>query len=208
MAADTSIGEGAAPAGRSRRRGLLLAAVGSVVALFLALGYWTASAARRGDLSPAVRGGTQALDTGPRSGPAPAFTLPDLAAPAAQVSLARFRGRPVLVNFWASWCVPCRREMPRLEAAYRRYAGRVAFVGIDYRDQDDDARAFVAKTGVTYPSGVDGDGAVGTRYGIYGLPTTVFVDAQGRIVGRFLGEMSAARLDTALTQLVPSRSRA
>lgn len=143
----------------------------------------------------------QRLDAGPRSGPASAFTLPDLADPAATVTLSEFRGRPVVVNFWASWCVPCRREMPRLAAAARRLDGRVSFVGVNYRDQRNDALAFVRQTAVPYRSGFDGDGAVGTSYGIYGLPTTVFIDARGRIVGRYLGEMKGDTLEVFLSQL-------
>ena len=143
----------------------------------------------------------QRLDTGPRSGPAPGFSLADLADPGATVSLAYYRGRPVVVNFWASWCVPCRREMPQLAAAARRLDGRVAFVGINYKDERGDALALARETAVPYRSGFDGDGAVGARYGIYGMPTTVFVDAQGRIVGRYLGEMSEETLDRFLRQL-------
>lgn len=145
--------------------------------------------------------GTQRLDTGPRSGPAPAFAAPDLAESTRTIALADFRGTPLVVNFWASWCVPCRREMPRLAAAARRLDGRVAFVGIDYKDQRGDALAFARKMGVPYRSAVDPDGTIGDRYGIYGLPTTVFVDARGRIVGRYLGEMKGGTLDRLLAQL-------
>lgn len=143
----------------------------------------------------------QRLDTGPRSGPAPPFALPDLAEPGRPVALADFRGRPVVVNFWASWCVPCRREMPRLARAARRLDGRVAFLGVNYKDQRDGALAFAREAGVPYPSVVDGDGAVGQGYGVYGLPTTVFVDAEGRIVGRYLGEMKGRTLDRLLARL-------
>lgn len=145
----------------------------------------------------------QRADPGVRSGPAPPFTLPDLADPSRTVALADFRGTPVVVNFWASWCVPCRREMPRLAAAARRLQGRVAFVGINYQDNRSQAIAFARKTGVRYRSGFDPDGAVGTRYRIYGMPTTLFIDARGNIVARYLGEMDGKTLDRFLRKLAP-----
>ncbi len=114
----------------------------------------------------------------------------------------------MVVNFWASWCVPCRREMPRLAGAARRLNRRVAFLGINYKDQRGDALAFARKTGVPYRSVIDRDGAIGDRYGIFGLPTTVFVDATGRIVGRYLGEMKGGTLDRYLQELENSPARA
>lgn len=182
--------------GRRRQRWRLWLAVG-LLGTPLAIG---AVAAGVG-VGAAGTAGNQRLDTGPRSGPAPAFKLPDLADPTRPVTLAAFRGRPVVVNFWASWCVPCRREMPRLAEAARRLEGRIAFVGINYKDRRGDAMAFVEKMRVSYPSGFDRDGAVGRRFGVYGLPTTVFVDAEGRIVGRYLGELKAATLDRLLRRL-------
>jgi cytochrome c biogenesis protein CcmG/thiol:disulfide interchange protein DsbE len=95
--------------------------------------------------------------------------------------------------------------MPLLAAAARRLDGQVAFLGIDYQDTREEALAFVEETGVRYPSGVDEDGAVGRRYGLYGLPTTVFVSAEGQIAGRHLGEMSEETLDRFLDQLLAAR---
>lgn len=144
----------------------------------------------------------QRLDSGARSGPAPSFALPSLDDPSRTVRLADYRGQPVLLNFWASWCVPCRREMPRLAAAARRLQGRVAFLGVDYKDTREDALLFVRKTGVGYPSAVDRDGSLGARYGVYGLPTTVFIDPDGGIVGRYLGEMRGTTLERRLNRLL------
>ena len=144
----------------------------------------------------------QRLDQGPGSGPAPVFELPSLDDPTQTVRLADYRGQPVVLNFWASWCVPCRREMPRLAAAARRLQGRVAFLGVDYKDPPEDALPFVRKTGVGYPSAVDRDGSLGARYGLYGLPTTVFIRPDGRIVGRYLGEMQGGTLERLLNQLL------
>lgn len=145
---------------------------------------------------------SQRLDSGPLSGPAPTFALPSLEDPAMTVALADYRGRPVVLNFWASWCVPCRREMPRLAAADRRVGDKIAFVGINYQDQRDDAAELARDTGVAFPSGIDSDGAVGRRYGLYGMPTTIFIDAQGEIVARHLGELSADALDDYLELLL------
>lgn len=176
-----------------RRLWVAVALIGASVA-FGVLATWAGIGA-----PPSVN--HQVEDTGPRSGPAPAFRLADLADPARTIALADLRGRPAVVNFWASWCVPCRREMPRLAAAARRLDGRVAFLGVNYKDQRADALAFARDMGTPYPSVIDADGAVGDRYGIYGLPTTVFVDAGGRIVGRYLGEMKGGTLDRLLAEL-------
>lgn len=143
----------------------------------------------------------QALDTGPDRGPAPAFELPNLADPETTVTLADYRGQPVVVNFWASWCGPCRREMPRLAAAARRLEGQVAFIGVNYFDSRDSALELADETGVPYPSGMDRDGDIGARYGLVGMPTTVFVTAAGDIAGRYLGELSEETLDGFLAQL-------
>ncbi len=151
------------PARRWRRRLWLAAAV---LGAPLALGAVATSAGV--GAPPAFN--AQRLDTGPRSGLAPTFELPDLVDPTRSVALADFRGRAVMINFWASWCVPCRKEMPRLAAAARRLEGWMVVLGVNYKDQSDEARDFVRETGVSYPSVMDRDGAVGDRYGVYGLP--------------------------------------
>jgi len=181
---------------RSRRRRWIALALAIAV---VALGGLAARVSHQG---PSESGRNQLLDTGARTGRAPGFSLPDLTHATHRVTLAEFAGRPVVLNFWASWCVPCRREMPRLAAAARRFAGRVAFVGIDYEDQRDDALQFLRQTPVGYPSGFDHSGAVAQRYGLFGVPTTVFVGANGAIVGRYLGEMSQSTLDGLLGGLV------
>ena len=131
-------------------------------------------------------------------GPAPTFDLVRVGDGGDRVHLAQFTGRPLVVNFWASWCVPCRKEMPALGAAAERLAGQVWFVGINHRDGRTSATAFERDVGVGYPSGFDPDGGVARRFGVVGLPTTVFVDARGRIVARQLGEIT----DDELLELV------
>ena len=141
-------------------------------------------------------------------GPAPTFALPDLTDPSATLSLAQLRGRPVLVNFWASWCVPCRKEMPVLEATYRRVGGRVAFLGVDTNDTRAAALSFLRQTGVTYPSAYDPHGTAATAYGLFGLPTTVFVSPEGRILERNVGALSSGSLAQGIALLLRSARHA
>lgn len=131
---------------------------------------------------------------------AAAWTLPDLRHPGAELSLARYRGRPLVLNFWASWCPPCRKEMPALAAVARHLSGRVDFVGVDTNDQRSAALAFAAHTGVAYPLAYDAHGNVAGTYGVYGLPTTFFISSTGVILGRQVGGMSKPRLQQLIQQ--------
>jgi cytochrome c biogenesis protein CcmG/thiol:disulfide interchange protein DsbE len=116
-------------------------------------------------------------------GPAPAFSLKRIDGNGV-VDLASLRGKPVVLNFWASWCVPCKGEAAALEAAYRRYRPQgVVFLGVDYHDVTGDARTFLNHHDVTYTTVQDGSGMVGDRYGITGVPETYFIDRRGRLVG-------------------------
>ncbi|CAN5484168.1 hypothetical protein BH20ACT2_BH20ACT2_03920 [soil metagenome] len=122
--------------------------------------------------------------------PAPGFVLASLADDDVLISLADLSGTPAVVNFWASWCVPCRREMAALEAIHQEYAGRVNFVGVNHQDVRSDALDLVAEIGITYPSGYDPRGEVAVEYELFGMPTTVFSTARGRIAGRHTGELT------------------
>lgn len=161
---------------------------------------------------PVLVDGQNGATAGPKlttvgGGAAPGFTLPRLADPAVTLSLARLHGRPVLINFWASWCVPCRAEMPRLERAYTQAGDKVAFVGIDTHDTRAAALAFMRQTRVTYPSAFDPAGSAAATYGLFGLPTSVFVLPDGRILERHVGELSPQFLQDAMAQLVASAAR-
>jgi cytochrome c biogenesis protein CcmG/thiol:disulfide interchange protein DsbE len=113
---------------------------------------------------------------------APDFTLPRL-DDESSVTLASLRGNVVVLNFWASWCAPCRDEAPLLESAWQRYRDRgVVFVGVDLEDLSSSARRFVAEYGITYTNVRDGDGSTRGRFGLLGIPETMVLDRQGRIV--------------------------
>ncbi len=142
---------------------------------------------------------------------APDFVLSSLTGGEA-IGLRQFRGRPVVLNFWASWCVPCRREAPNLHRAWQSYRGRgVVFLGVDVQDTEADARAFIAEFKVPYPSVRDPSQHVMTAYNVWGLPTTVFIDGTGRIrrqyTGAFLEEQGWRRLSTFIEELLAGAGR-
>lgn len=131
---------------------------------------------------------------------APAFELDDLRG-GGTISLSQFTGRPVVINFFASWCVPCRKEMPGLQAASHRFEGSVSFLGVDHEDSRNQALELVAKTGVTYPTAYDPDGRTAKAYMLRGLPSTVFVSPDGRIVATRLGELKRSELEDTIVRL-------
>jgi cytochrome c biogenesis protein CcmG/thiol:disulfide interchange protein DsbE len=132
---------------------------------------------------------------------APAFDLPRLARPEQRISLVG-SDRPVVLNIWASWCVPCRREMAVLQSAHETYGDEVQFIGINHLDQRAPALGFLRKTDVTYPSGFDPDGSTARAYGAYGLPTTYFVTDAGRIIATKTGELTEAELAAEVERLL------
>ena len=114
--------------------------------------------------------------------PAPAFTLPHLSR-STELSLAAYRGKPVVINIFASWCLPCKDEAPVLEETWRKHrADGLVVLGIDAQDFRGDGRRFVKRFGLTYPVAYDGKGSTVGRYGLTGFPETYFVGRDGRIV--------------------------
>ncbi len=134
----------------------------------------------------------------------PAPPLPAAVLQPPKTTLASLRGEPALVNFWASWCEPCRTEAPELERFQRSLRGSGQLVGVDYTDQSGPARSFIHQYGWTFPVLSDPDGTFGARYGFNGLPTTVVLDSQGRIVEVLSGPQSAADLHRALRSVPQS----
>lgn len=138
------------------------------------------------------------------------FSLPALGQPGSTVSLAGYAGRPVIVNFFASWCTPCQRETPLLARYYASQHGRVIIIGVDANDEQAAALRFVHEAGVGYPVGWDPfPAATTTSYGVYALPQTFFLNADHRIVAKVMGAVTARVLarDVALMERPPSQSR-
>lgn len=124
-------------------------------------------------------------------GVAPAFTLDTLDGK--RVNLADYRGRPVLINFWATYCAPCRREMPLIDRTAAQHP-RLVVLLVDERDDHQSATRFIAELQIQSTVLFDGDGKVGDAYGISGLPTTIFIFSDGTIEGRYIGETNAGIL--------------
>ncbi len=125
---------------------------------------------------------------------APDFSVIDLDGNA--IHLDDLHGRPVIVNFWASWCIPCVEEFPLLRDAQARHAGDgLVVVGIVYQDRTQAARDFMANNGATWAAAADPDGRVAEAYGILAPPETFFIGRDGRIAARVLGQFTAATLD-------------
>jgi cytochrome c biogenesis protein CcmG, thiol:disulfide interchange protein DsbE len=134
---------------------------------------------------------------------APNFTLGRLDR-RGDLQLASFRGKAVVLNFWASWCRPCKREAPTLENAWKQHDGRVVVLGVDVNDFSGDARDFMRKHGLTYPVVHDNQNVTSPKYGLTGLPETFFVNPRGRVVGHVAGEVTASNLRNGIEEALSS----
>jgi cytochrome c biogenesis protein CcmG/thiol:disulfide interchange protein DsbE len=152
------------------------------------------------------------LGTDPRAIPspligreAPPFSLPLFDG--GTLRLTDLRGNVVVLNFWASWCYPaCWNEAPRLQAVWEQYRDQgVMLVGVNYQDREADARAFIERFGKTFPSGPDAGSRIAIDYGVYGVPETFFIDRQGRIAHKHIGEIGTAVLHEWITRLLSQR---
>jgi cytochrome c biogenesis protein CcmG/thiol:disulfide interchange protein DsbE len=128
------------------------------------------------------------------------------------LNLEDLQGRAVLLNFWASWCAPCRAEAHALESAWQQYKDRgVVFVGVNIQDKEEDARAFMKEFGITYLNGRDSTGKIAIDYGVWGIPETFFLDQHGRITYKHAGELRVpvitAKVDEALKGSVSAEGK-
>lgn len=117
------------------------------------------------------------------------------------LALAELAGRPVVLNFWASWCLSCRDEAAVLESGWQRHGPEVAFVGIAVNDEPRAARDFIERYGKTYWLAEDTDGSVAVDYGLYGVPETFFIGPDGRILARHVGPLTALDLERRIEAL-------
>jgi cytochrome c biogenesis protein CcmG/thiol:disulfide interchange protein DsbE len=136
---------------------------------------------------------------------APDFTMPEVwnGAPGQTIHLADFKGRPVVLNFWASWCDDCKLELPTLQAGYEKYrASGVVFIGLAFNDERENGLPFLKKYGVTYPAGRDTDGDIAVKYGVTNVPETVYIGRDGRVVNKTRGGLAPEQLETDLQQIL------
>ncbi|MBW3672216.1 MAG: TlpA family protein disulfide reductase [Acidobacteria bacterium] len=131
---------------------------------------------------------------------APEFTLRDVTT-GEVVSMEAVRGKPMVVNFWATWCVPCYAEHPYLVAAARQYGEQAMFVGVIYDDEEEAVNRFLRQYGRSYPVLRDPDGRAAIAYGIFGVPETFFIDSSGTIVAKHVGPLDRSTLQQYLSQI-------
>lgn len=131
---------------------------------------------------------------------APDFTLQTLNGET--LTLSEFQGQPVVLNFWATWCPPCRAEIPFLQETSRKYNGQVAVLGIDDGEPPHTVAPFVAELGMTYPVPLDRDGVVSRQYGVNSLPSTFFIDGSGIIRKVHIGIINQGLLEEQIGRLL------
>ena len=133
--------------------------------------------------------------------PAPSFSMTLLDG--REFHLEEYAGRPVVMNFWASWCPPCRDESPGFERVWRKYRDTgVLFVGVDIQDAEEEAVRYVEEFGLTFPNGRDLEGKITVEYGVIGLPVTFFIGENGVVEGRWVGAVPEDKLESWTRALV------
>ena len=138
--------------------------------------------------------------------PAPDIDLPGLDG--RRVRLADYPGQVVILNFWASWCVPCREEAPRLEAFHKRFGGQgVVLIGIVWNDSARDAEQFRTEFGLTFPQATDPGLRAALDYGVRGIPETYVIDPTGTIMAKLIGAVGPTTLDELLVDVLSGRQR-
>ena len=127
------------------------------------------------------------------------FELKDLGG--RPVSLQQMRGQAVLINFWASWCAPCRAEMPVLQKAASQYAGRLVVLGVNYEESQATAQAFAREVGISFPVLLDSNGDAADLYRVRGYPTSFFITADGKLSAQHIGGLTETTLNSYLQKI-------
>ncbi len=184
-----------------RKKGNLLLLGGIIlVAAALAIGYLLST--QEAEDSP---GAAAELPVGPEVGfLAPDFKLTDLDGKVIQLS--ELRGQPVFINFWATWCPPCRQEMPDIQSAYEKYGKTVRFLAVNLTATENSievVRQYMSSNGYTFSALLDRDGSVATLYQVRAIPTSFFIDAEGVIRYKYVGAMNAEIIADALDKITP-----
>ncbi len=190
------------------RRGLIILGAGVPVLALLALLAWASFIQGRGG-SAAPDGAAvnnNIAEVKIQAETAPDFTLEMPGGPApynSRVSISDLRGQVVMLDFWASWCQPCREEAPTLAQVYREYRERgVEFIGVNLWDTPGDAELFLQQQGHEYPNGIDAEGKIAISYGVRGIPEKFFINRNGAIVRKFTGPMNPELLRQILDALL------
>ena len=196
----------AAPAGGGRfrrrrigQRGLIIVGAGIPVLALLAVLAWGSFSS--GGIPGGAAVNATVAEVRVDTETAPDFTLarPD----GGEIRLSELRGQVTLLDFWASWCRPCRDEAPALAQAYQEYRERgVEFIGVNLWDDPSDARRFLQEQGHQYPNGIDADGKIAISYGVRGIPEKFFINRHGQIVRKFSGPMTLELLRQILDELL------
>ena len=138
---------------------------------------------------------------------APSFVAPKVGGQL--VSLENYKNKPLVLNFWASWCPPCRDETPGMERIWRKYEDQgVVILGINVQDGEKEAERYISEFGVTFSNALDLDGSITVDYGVTGLPVTFFIDNDSVVTGRWVGSISEDRLDNWVSNLIFSTGAA
>ncbi len=190
----------------SRRRNITIFVIVSLLNVGLLVVLWTqlltprVSAPQQSANDPSIVGFISSPLVGQ---PAPDFNLPALNGTAKQLHLTDLKGKPVIVNFWASSCAPCQVETPFLQKSWSGLQARgVSLIGVDGFEQKNNAQSFMQRYGVTYTNVQDNlDGATGISFGVTGNPETYFINKDGKVVARWIGALNEQGLKSGLAKM-------